>query len=131
VKLESHTMTAQPAPTGYRSFPPEYFTILDRVERLTPSGDFRIGPFARKDAMAGRRSFYRFRNALNEEAATGDAYANRYKDIANLLKLELLEVPPLRLANGPPLTAAAGQWQIVFALNPIVAAIRRLEEPTP
>ena len=107
-------MPAQPTPNGYRSFPPEYFSVLERVERLGHAETFRIGPFDKKDAQSGRRSFYRFRNALNEEGEKGDSFASEQANIANLLKLEIADEP-----DG---------FYIVFALNPIVAAVRRLTE---
>ena len=103
---------------GYKSFPPEYFTILDRVEKLAPGQDFRIGPFTKGGATTGRRSFYRFRKALAEEANKGDQFADTYVNVGNTLKLELLELPQFQ---GP------GQWWIVFGLNPLVSAVRRLE----
>lgn len=110
-------MPAQPSPNGYRSFPPEYFAVLDRIEGLRPREDFRIGPFKKKDAMAGRRSFYRFRNALNEEAEKGDDFAATQSNTANLLKIEI-----------------AGEGDdcfIVFSLNPIVSALRLLTASSP
>jgi len=107
-------MTAQPHDKGYRSFPPEYFAVLDRVEQMAVDKPFTLGPFTRKDAQMGRRSFYRFRNALNEEGDKGDQLALRYAPVANLLKLEV---------SGE----GSSNCYIVFAFNPVVAAMRRLE----
>lgn len=112
-------MTAQPSPNGYRSFPSEFFTVLERTEKLGPEDTYDIGPFHRKgDAMAGRRAFYRFRNALNEEAEKGDKFAADQSNTANLL---MLEVRSGYRSDGE------NEWYIRIRISPFIAAIRRKE----
>lgn len=128
-------MTAQPSPNGYRSFPTEFFTVLERTEKLGPEDTYDIGPFHRKaDAMAGRRAFYRFRNALNEEAEKGDRFAVDQSNTVNLLMLEVLEraiapaPTPNLLALGSGYHAdRENEWYIRIRISPFIAAIRRKE----
>lgn len=100
----------QPA---YSAYPVEYFTILDKLDGLGVDG-YTVGPFIKKDAFNGRRSFYQFRLALKAETGKGDRLADDYYTRASLLKLEVTE-------------AEDGLFNISFTLNPIVAAVRRME----
>lgn len=104
---------APPRDGGYRIFPPEYFALLDRAEAMRT--DLRIGPFTKAQAIAARRSFYRFRTALNRAADEGDTYASNYSNIGNTLRAELDE-------------PETGRHYLVISHSPLVAAIRRMEE---
>lgn len=108
---------------NYRTFPPEFFAILDRCAKLAPDKALRLGPFTLAQALAGRRAFHRFRSALNEAASLdGDQRDDLAREAASKANDITTRVDP-----PPPGSATTS---IDFTLSPMVAAMRRaLAEP--
>ena len=96
----------------YRHFPPDYANALRAFER---DGTFTIGPLDKKSAAGCKRDLYRFRMFLTAALDTdpGDDYARSLFDIFNTASL--------RTVNHDDDTQS-----VVFELNPVVAAMRRL-----
>ena len=115
-------MTAPPRSDSrrdYRHFPPEYADMLRAFERETRRPDYRqrpyrFGPLGKAEAAAAKRDLYRFRMYLTAalDADAGDDYARALFNIFNSVTLRTVE--------------AEGAHWIVFDINPVVAAMRRL-----
>jgi len=98
---------------GYRSFPPEFLTLLERIEELQGTETLPVGPLSKSEALSARRAFYRFRNSLHE--AENDPYARQMAAIATNVAATFQQSVDF---SGKPI------WYIHFGFQPIVLALR-------
>lgn len=106
-------MTRQDSRQDYRSFPEEYFTLIDRLAALGPGENMALGPMSAAGAQQARREFYRFRGFLR--AAEDDPHA---RQLARHAEAATATLAPAAIADGSLDTI------LVFTVNPLVAALR-------